>query len=342
LFEVLIECPQVAALVEQKHLVRSKVFAPSQPDLKGVRVKMGDYVEAQLAERMDQKQLIGDIVEHHLKLGERRPTVAFATGVQHSVHIRDEFRRAGVLAEHIDGGTPLDERALILKNLAAGKVELVSNAMVLTEGWDCPGVGCLILARPTKSLGLFRQMIGRALRPAPGKTDAIIIDHSGAVFAHGLPEDDIAWTLAEDERAQNKAHSARGEYGGRKLVDCPECHAVRFQGDPCPACGWTPRPKAASVDIVDGDLGLVQRDRRIIPNYTTDDERRHFYRQLLGIAQQRGYSPGFAFFKFQEKFGGIKPAWSWKSLPPAEPEPHVEAWVRSRQIAYAKSQARAP
>jgi superfamily II DNA or RNA helicase len=340
IFEVLVECPQVAALVEQKYLVPSKVFAPSQPDLKGVRVQMGDYVESQLAERMDQRQLVGDIVTHKHKLAERRATLVFATGVKHSVHIRDEFRRSGVLAEHIDGGTPLAERERILKDFAAGKVELVTNAMVLTEGFDCPDIGCLILARPTKSLGLYRQMIGRALRPAAGKTDAIIIDHSGAVFAHGLPEDDIAWTLAEDERAENKAHAARGEHGARKLVDCPECHAVRFQGDPCPACGWTPRPKAASVDIVDGDLGLVQRDRRVIPTYATDDDRMRFYQQLLGIAKRRGYSPGFAFYKYQEKFSA-KPPWGWKTLPPAEPEPHVESWVRSRAIAYAKAMARA-
>jgi DNA repair protein RadD len=289
---------------------------------------------------MDRAELVGDIVEQWQKHGERRSTVCFATGVQHSLHIRNEFRRSGVLAEHIDGSTPTEERDAILKGLATGRVELVTNCAVLTEGWDCPDIGCLILARPTKSLGLFRQMIGRALRPAPGKSDAIILDHSGAVFVHGLPDDDILWALAEDRRAVNTSHAARGEHGARKLVDCPECHAVRFQGSPCPACGWRPQAKPQHVDIVDGDLGLVQRDRRVIPAYTTEAERRRFYQQLLGIAKLRGYSPGFAFYKFQEKFAGQKPAWGWKSLPPVDPEPHVEAWVRSRQIAYARSKAR--
>jgi DNA repair protein RadD len=340
IFQTLVECPQVAALVEQKFLVPSKVFAPSAPDLRGVRTQGGDYAEGQLAERMNQDQLVGDIVEQWHKLGERRPTVCFATGVQHSVHIRNEFRRSGVMAEHIDGGTPTDERDATLRGLAGGKVELVTNCAVLTEGWDCPDIGCLILARPTKSLGLFRQMIGRALRPAEGKADAIIIDHSGAVFKHGLPDDDIAWTLEEDRRAENKAHTARGEYGARRLVDCPECHAVRFQGDPCPACGWTPRPKPVAVEVADGDLGLVQRDRRVIPSYATEAERRLFYQQLLAIAQRRSYAAGFAYFKYQEKFAGQKPPWSWKSLPPVDPEPHVEAWVRSRQIAYARAMAK--
>lgn len=341
IFEAMVECPQVAALVEQGFLVPSRVFAPSTPDLTGVRTERGDYVESQLAERVNTAQLVGDIGEQWLKRGERRPTVCFATGVKHSAHIRNEMRRLGVMAEHIDGGTPADERDAILRGLASGSVEFVTNCAVLTEGFDCPDIGCLVLARPTKSLGLFRQMIGRALRPAPGKADAIILDHSGAVFLHGLPDDDIAWTLDEDSRAVNRTHAARSAGAvGPVLVSCAECHAVRMRGAQCVVCGWTPRTKAAAIDVTDGDLGLVQRDRRVIPNYTTDIERRKFYQQLLAIARQRGYSAGFAYYKFMEKFSGSKPPFSWKSLPPLDPEPHVLSWVRSRQIAFAKSQAR--
>jgi superfamily II DNA or RNA helicase len=160
-FECLVECPSVAELIADGHLVPTKVYAPSLPDLRGVSVKRGDYVESQLAERMNNTRLVGDVVEHWHRLGERRQTVIFATGVAHSLHIRDEFRRAGVLAEHIDGTTPVEEREAILGRLAAGKVEIVCNAMVLTEGWDQPSVSCLVLARPTKSLGLCRQMVGR-------------------------------------------------------------------------------------------------------------------------------------------------------------------------------------
>src|SRR4029434_729582 len=115
----------------QKFLVPSKIYAPSAPDLTGIRTERGDYVESQLAERVHTAQLVGDIVTHRLKLGEDRPTVCFATGVKHSVHIRDEFRRAGIVAEHLDGGTPTDERGSILKGLALGKVDLVTNCAVL-------------------------------------------------------------------------------------------------------------------------------------------------------------------------------------------------------------------
>jgi superfamily II DNA or RNA helicase len=91
-------------------------------------------------------------------------------------HIVGEFLANNNPAEHLDGTTSKEEREAILARLATGETKIVSNAMVLTEGWDCPSIGCCVLARPTKHHGLFRHMIGRALRPADGKTKAIIID----------------------------------------------------------------------------------------------------------------------------------------------------------------------
>lgn len=337
LFDAMVEGPSVAELIALGHLVAPRIYAPSQPDLHGVRIRQGDFDEAQLAERMDKPQLVGDVVAHWFRLNpERRRSIVFATGVAHSVHLRDEFRRAGVGAEHLDGKTPLEERDAILAGLSSGAVEVVCNCAVLGEGFDAPDVGCLVLARPTKSLPLYRQMVGRGLRSAPGKTDCLILDHSGNIFRHGFPDDPIEWTLDPDRRAENKAHAARATGKAPSLVDCPECKAVRFQGQPCPACGWRPRPKPAAVDVIDGDLGRVDRDRTVTGS-NIDQQR--YYRQLLGLAQQRGWKSQAAFYKFVEKFGR-KPPWSWQWLAPETPDPDVVAWVRSRQIAYAKAQAK--
>src|SRR5262245_28926393 len=207
----MIECPQVAELIVGGYLVKARVYAPVDPDLKGVRTVKGDYHEAQLADRMDRDKLVGDIVTHFHKYGQRRRTIAFACSVAHSIHIRDEFIKSGVRAEHLDGQTPREERDDILARLASGETEVVANCMVLTEGFDCPDVCCIILARPTKKMGLLRHMIGRGLRPADGKTDAVILDHSGAVFRHGLPEDHVHWTLDPDTRAEAPTHQARLE-----------------------------------------------------------------------------------------------------------------------------------
>ena len=252
IFETIIECPQVAELIEQKYLVGTRVYAPVNPDLTGVRVEKGDYVESQLAERMDLPKLIGDIVTNWHKFGERRRTVAFAVNVAHSIHLRDEFIRTGVRAEHIDGGTPKPERDAALARLASGDIELVTNCMVLSEGWDLPEVGCCILARPTRKMGLFRQMIGRVLRPADGKPDAIIIDHSGAVFRHGFAEDPVEWVLDPDRRAESTAHVARCENNSSsRLLECSQCSAIRVAGEPCQACGFLPQRPPRSIFVTD-------------------------------------------------------------------------------------------
>jgi DNA repair protein RadD len=332
IFEVMIQCPQVGDLVAQKFLVPTRVYAPANPDLKGVRTVAGDYHERQLADRMDRAKLVGDIVTHWLKYGERRKTVAFAVNVAHSLHIRDEFIKAGVRCEHLDGETPKDERDAILARLASGETELVTNCMVLTEGWDMPDVACCILARPTKKMGLYRQMIGRVLRPADGKADAIVLDHSGAVYRHGLVEDPVAWTLDPEKQAQAPAHTARLNSEAPKLLECTQCTALRVGGQPCPACGFLPKRPPQAVDFIDGDLVPLG----LPPGPLPLAERRSFHAQLRGLASERGHKPGWAAHKYKEKFGSFPP-WDWNSLPLEPPQPSVRAWVRSRAIAWSLS-----
>jgi superfamily II DNA or RNA helicase len=338
IFETIIESPQVADLIAQGHLVKTRVYAPAIPDLKGVKVQAGDYVESQLAERMDRVELIGDIVTHWHKFSERRKTVAFAVNVAHSVHLRDEFVRSDVRAEHIDGGTPKSERDATLARLASGGIDLVTNCMVLTEGWDMPEVGCCILARPTKKMGLYRQMIGRVLRPADNKPDAIILDHSGTVFRHGFAEDFVEWTLEPDRRAESPVHLKRGERGSAsRLIECTNCGAVRVTGEPCFHCGFLPQTPPRPVAVQVGELGLVDGQRRVKIDINDPLVRDQWLAMLTHIANERDYKPGWIAHKFREKFGGWPP---WGARPePIPPSLEVRSWVRSRQIAFARGRA---
>jgi hypothetical protein len=271
---------------------------------------------------------------HWHKFGERRKTVAFAVDVAHSIHIRDEFVKSGVRAEHLDGDTPKDERDAILARLASGETELVANCMVLTEGWDLPAVGCCVLARPTKKMGLYRQMVGRVLRPADGKPDAIILDHSGAVYRHGLPEDPVEWTLDPDQKAESRTHQARLDRpGAAQLVECSQCTALRLTGQPCPHCGFLPRRPPRDVATHDGELGLVTGGRAAGNIYDRDE----WLGMFTWIARDRGYKAGWAAHKFREKFGSYPP-WG-HSAAPIPPSREVLSWVRSRIIAYAKRSA---
>jgi DNA repair protein RadD len=332
IFTIIVQCPQVAELIEGGYLVKSRLYAPVDPDLRGVRTQQGDYVVGQLEHRMNTDALVGDIVTHWLKYGERRRTVVFAVGVEHSIHIRNEFAQAGVRAEHLDGNTPIAEREAILERLRTGETEIVTNCMVLTEGWDMPEVGCCILARPTKQMGLYRQMIGRVLRPAVGKTDAVILDHSGAWRLHGRPEDPVEWTLDVDKRARNVAHEQRERGEAPALLECPSCHAIMVS-PPCDACGWKPQPRARAAEFEDGDLALVVGGKAKTVTYDATT-RRQWHGMFVTIAQERGYQRGWIAHKFKEKFG----TWpDWGSTPePLAPTPEVRSWVRSRQIAYAK------
>ena len=336
IFKVLIECPQILELIENGYLVKTRVYAPVNPDLHGVQTRQGDYVESQLAERMDRDKLVGDIVTHWHKFGERRRTVAFACGVGHSIHIADEFVRAGVRAEHLDGETSIGDRTAILDRLASGETQVVTNCMVLTEGFDCPDIGCCILARTTKKMGLFRQMIGRVLRPADGKPDAIVLDHSGAVFRHGLPEDHVLWTLDPERQATAPAHQHRLKNALHKgLIECSQCSALRLGGKPCPACGFMPRRPAEFIPTTAGELGLVQRGKAKVQY--GPDEKVQWHAMLAGVATERGYKPGWVAHKFKEKFGDWPQT---RAINPIKPTPEVLSWVRSRNIAYAKAKQR--
>ena len=123
-----------------------------------------------------------------------------------------------------------------------------------------PECGCIILARPTKKMGLYRQMIGRVLRPAEDKTDAVVLDHSGAVYRHGFVEDHVEWLLEPDKRSASAAHTKRlAASPCSRLLECTQCGAVRVGGEPCFHCGFLPQRLPRAVEIDDGELGLVDQ-----------------------------------------------------------------------------------
>jgi superfamily II DNA or RNA helicase len=136
----------------------------------------------------------------------------------------------------------------------------LGRAAVEMLGFDA----CLVLARPTKQQGLYRQMVGRGLRPAPGKTSLVVLDHAGAIYRHGCVEDSIEWTLEPDKRVANPVHTGRrvrdtdGSYQSR-FVDCNACGAKRMSGEACVHCGYYPTRAAEAIAFQDGDLSLYDR-----------------------------------------------------------------------------------
>lgn len=275
-------------LIDEGHLVEPRVFTvptESLSDLSAVRMKRGDYNKDALEEACDNKLLVGNLVEHWLRHTKGVRTVAFAVSVAHSKHIAEQFCSAGVTAEHLDDKISNSERDAILDRLKTGETMVVSNCGILGEGWDQPAVKCVILARPTRSTGLYLQQAGRIMRPWNGQ-DAIILDHGGCVLEHGFPQDDRIFTLKGTKRKRNGKKTA-------PVRTCPSCFAVLpLSTRICPEC--------SKVLIEQSDVPREQEGTLV--EVRSEDLKRIELECLRSIADKRGYKPGWVWHKFKDKF----------------------------------------
>lgn len=333
LFEHVVTATTIPELIEQGYLVDADVYAPSEPDLTGVKLSAGDYNETQLGEAVDKPALIGDIVTHWLKLGANQPTVCFATNIAHSKHICEQFMSVGVIAEHIDCYTDDNERSAILKRVADGVTTVISNVGILTEGWDFPACRVLILARPTRSKIRYIQMAGRVLRPFEGKDKALILDHSGTCRRLGFPTDHIETVL--DDGKPKKAAEA-----GEKEEPLPKvCAACNYLKPPkvhlCPACGFKPE-RQSEVEVGEGELALLKKSVKHVEKDLSKrfGTKQDVWSMLTAYVTTRGYSRGMASHKYREIFG----VWP-KGLHevPMQVSEELGRWLKAEQIRYAHS-----
>lgn len=339
LFDDLIKPTSLRALIDGGYLSKFRVFAPSRPNLEGVRILAGDYHEGDLAERMDQPQLVADIVETWLLRGDNRPTLCFATGRNHARSIHDQFASAGVPAAYVDADTPREERAEIGRKLAAGVVKVVCNIGTLTTGidWD---VRCLILARPTKSEILFVQIVGRALRTASGKADAIILDHSDTHLRLGMVTDIDHDGLCRGRDVKAKAAKTKDKEAPLPKC-CPQCTALMpLLSRECPACGFempVRGPEHAEGDLSEFGTGKAK------PSSAIDELRKQgkqaIYSQLKFMQVEAHRKDGWSAHAYREIFGVWPRGLASYS---ADPTPLVRSYVRHKQIKFAKSRTQAP
>jgi DNA repair protein RadD len=178
-------------------------------------------------------------------------------------------------------------------------------------------------------------MAGRGLRPSSGKENLKLIDHSGAVFRHGLLEDPIEWTLSTDKRASNPTHAKREIGAIGRLIECSQCGAMRSAGEKCPSCGFLPQRRPDAIVFADGELARVNKQTRTSDSRIDPTERERWHAMLTFIAVDHGYKPGWIAHKYKEKFGEWPRRGKW--VKPTQPSNEVLAWVRSRNIAYAKA-----
>lgn len=330
LFEAMEVAATIPELIKAGYLVDCEVWGPSKPDLSAVPIVAGDYHEGKLAEAVDLPQLRADIVASYQRLGGARQAICFATNIPHSKKIVDDFKAAGISAEHIDAYTVEHERKRIIREFREGKFRVLSNVAILAEGFDVKAVQVMILARPTRSLTRFIQMAGRVLRKAPGKTRAVILDHSDTCERLGYPTDDLPLEL-DDGKPKTSSPGAKKE----KLPKlCTSCKFLKPAGvHKCPMCGFAPE-RQSEIEVGEGELKKLARKAK--GKSMTPAEKTQFFAELLTIQRERGYRPTFALAVFKERLG------HWpkghRSIRPAPASMETRNYVKSRMIARAKSQ----
>jgi superfamily II DNA or RNA helicase len=268
-FDALVTGATVNQLTGLGHLVPCEIMRPAKPLAPG--------------------ELAQNPVDAYVEHAQGRLAIVFARSVKLAEDYTAEFRMRGIEARVLTAETPWAERRLVIEAFRRGAIRVLVNVFVLTEGFDAPETSCCILARGAGSAGMFLQMVGRILRPAPGKTDAVLLDLRGVSHDHGRPEDDREYSL---------------DGKGIRLKDpnsyCPVCGAPKERGESCASCGYVPSGEdAQKPDKIVGEP-LVKFAAKRAEN---DDQRFETLVRWMRDAKRKGYKPGYVRAKWKAVYG---------------------------------------
>jgi superfamily II DNA or RNA helicase len=298
LFDSLVCGPSVSDLIEPGYLSPFLLYADSSPmQTHGARSSGGDYRSSDVARLNDAVELSGNLIASYRQHCDGKRCIVFAINVEHSEEIAARYQEAGIPAAHLDGNTPVTQRRQTLERFAAGEIQVLSNCALFTEGFDLPALDAVQIARPTQSLTMWLQMLGRALRPAAGKEYAVILDHTKNWAIHGLPSRPRLWTLegVRDTAATQRIRPRRHPDG---LIE--EFEAI--ESDAALEAVEDDRVEQVSFAVL-ADLLEIQRARGYRRGWVYYQLRK--LKPPLPVWQEygrlRGYKPGWAWHKYQEQ-----------------------------------------
>ena len=339
-FQVMVRTLDIPELQLMGWLVPVSYRVGLAPDVSKIKIVAGEYNQKEREEAHDKGILIGDIVKNWLLYARDRKTMIFASGVRHSIHVMEQFRAAGITAEHVDGETPKVKRDHVYEQVTCGNIQVVTNAMVYVEGTDIPCIDCIVDAAATKSLVKYLQAAGRGMRPYPGKQNLLYMDHAGNVMRHGLLETPRDWMLTEGkEQVDHLAEQRRKTE--RLLLPCKQCGFLHNQVQ-CPLCGFMFAPEGEAAEFLPAmlvemtaeqfDLAKAAKRKKSKPLELTEQD---WYSQFLGLAEERGKSKGWGSHRFFLKFNKWPRGLHDVAIAPTN---QVRSFDRSRRIAWANSQ----
>jgi superfamily II DNA or RNA helicase len=301
-FDEMVQGPQIYELIQFGSLTPPVTYAPAIGiDLKGVRSVAGDYVRSALEDAVSKPSVTGSAVKEYTTHAAGRPCVVFCVSVKHAEQVAEEFRFQGYRAVSVDGNTDKAERDRMIQGLEDGSVQVLCSCDIISEGTDVPAIEVGISLRPTKSLSLYIQQMGRVLRRHEGKTRALLLDHAGNCHRHGLITQHREWSLEEGTEKKRTPSEIR---------QCLKCYAVyESSGTVCPECGTTPPPKPRELVKVAGELVPVEEAERAKEEAKRELWGRKSFDEWVAIARKRGYKVGWARFRFEAqeaRYGGRK------------------------------------
>jgi DNA repair protein RadD len=249
MFDTMVMGPTMAELIEMGSLSKYRLFAPPGGiDTHGVHSRGGDFIRSELSALVDTPSITGSALAHYQRLIPGRRAVAFCVSIEHAQNVAKDFSAAGIAAVSIDGAMDGALRRSILRDFSSGKTLVLTSCDLISEGFDLPAIEAAILLRPTQSLGLYLQQVGRALRIFPGKTEAVILDHAGNAKRHGLPDAPRSWTL----------DGVAGSGDGERIMavrNCPKCFGDTPSVRPaCKHCGHVFEIKSREIEEREGEL----------------------------------------------------------------------------------------
>jgi superfamily II DNA or RNA helicase len=289
-FDKMVIGPEMADLISAGFLASYTYLAPPQMvDLSSVKTKMGDFAVDQLADAMDKAVITGDAIGHYRTHLAGRPAIVFSVTVAHAESVAAQFRAAGFRAASVDGKMTAEDRRGRIASIGDGRLQILTSCELISEGTDIPAVAGAILLRPTKSLGLYLQQVGRSLRPKGDGSGAVILDHVGNVHRHGMPDASRDWSLDSAKRKTDAPGISTCEQCFRAFQVKPDWRADETCAEGQPeGCILAPVEKEAAakakLEVVAGDLEVVTNTPHWSDGLNLVTARGPDFEELLGLA----------------------------------------------------------
>lgn len=295
-YEDFVQTIQPFELRDQGFLVPDKFYVPHLMDTSAVKMRMGDFDKKQLESVVTNSAVVGNVVSDWIELGKNRPTIVFATSVEHSIQLKHAFLEKGISAVHVDAKSTEKERDDARINIENGKIKVICNVDIFSTGWDAPCISCVVFARPTFSLSWFVQASGRGLRTYPGKEDCIFLDNAGNIFRFGSPYRVREISLAPKDKKTKREYDT-------KITTCSECYLIY---DPtehraCPDCGHEKDKKERRVNTIDGKL-IEYEDHKDDVAKLRKQMIIKKYRELEYGRKKGGFRPEWTFIQLRKNF----------------------------------------